>query len=152
MVVVVVEVVVVPFFYPLFFCFQPNSQATKRARPQKSEARPSASLRSEKAFQKFAKVLKFLKGSFFKETRTINILNIVWANTQYECDWVRNNENSSGETYVGDVESRDECIDMVREACPDATIANVRWESYIGGVFFFSFWNVSVTYTGGKKN
>ena len=36
------------FFYPLFFCFQPNSRATKRARPQASEARPSASLRSEK--------------------------------------------------------------------------------------------------------
>ena len=33
------RVVVVPFFYPLFFYFQPNSRATKRARPQASETR-----------------------------------------------------------------------------------------------------------------
>ena len=35
------------FFLSIFFS-QPNSRATKRARPQASEARPSASLRPEK--------------------------------------------------------------------------------------------------------
>jgi hypothetical protein len=44
-----VVVVVVPFFvYPFFFLFQPNSRATKRALPEASEVRLSASLCSEK--------------------------------------------------------------------------------------------------------
>ena len=35
------------FFLSTFLCFKPDSRATKRVRPEASEARPSASLRSE---------------------------------------------------------------------------------------------------------
>ncbi len=79
------------FFYPLFFCFQPNSRATKRARPQASEARPSASLRSEKVtvvkktiirpkihsmkgrnfYVELAEIIKYEKTFFFIQKRCL---------------------------------------------------------------------------------
>jgi len=45
--------------------------------------------------------------------------------TDCTCDWIRNNENTDGELYVGEADSYEECIDMVRAQCPWATIANL---------------------------
>merc|ERR1712110_1055341 len=42
-----------------------------------------------------------------------------------ECVWVRNNINTAGERSIGTASSRAECIAMVREQCPGATIANM---------------------------
>ena len=41
------------------------------------------------------------------------------------CTWVENNINFYGEVYAGDVESEEECIVLVRQQCPTATIANL---------------------------
>ena len=51
----------------------------------------------------------------------------------YECPWVANNINTMNERYAGDVSSKSECIDLVRETCPDATIANVDIDVDVGG-------------------
>jgi hypothetical protein len=42
------------------------------------------------------------------------------------CRWVENNENTAGELYVGDAANEAECIQLVREECPSATIANME--------------------------
>uniref|UniRef100_A0A7S2V5Q8 SMB domain-containing protein n=1 Tax=Fibrocapsa japonica TaxID=94617 RepID=A0A7S2V5Q8_9STRA len=46
------------------------------------------------------------------------------SNDTMECDWIRNNYNTWGELYAGYAASREDCIAMVQELCPTATIAN----------------------------
>ena len=42
------------------------------------------------------------------------------------CDWVRSNSNAAGERQIAsNAASPDSCIAMVKEQCPDATIANM---------------------------
>jgi hypothetical protein len=40
------------------------------------------------------------------------------------CVWVENNYNTAGEEYVGLAYSHEECIELVQDSCPFATIAN----------------------------
>ena len=54
------------------------------------------------------------------------------GDTDSGCDWVRNNENTEGEQYVGDVTSLHECVQLVQEMCPWATIANVHEDAVHG--------------------
>jgi hypothetical protein len=42
------------------------------------------------------------------------------------CDWVQSNKASSSEDYVGDVDSPEECIKLVKDKCEKASIANVH--------------------------
>eukprot|EP00961_Rhodomonas_salina_P094893 1276652-Rhodomonas_salina.1 len=48
------------------------------------------------------------------------------------CEWIRNNYNTEGELYVGDADSQQECIELVRRDCPWATIANFAGASGSG--------------------
>ena len=43
----------------------------------------------------------------------------------FGCKWVENNINIAGEMWVGDVSYEDECIQLVRNECPSATIAHM---------------------------
>jgi hypothetical protein len=42
------------------------------------------------------------------------------------CRWVENNLNVAGEAYVGEVASEEDCIELVRDLCPSANIANME--------------------------
>ena len=46
------------------------------------------------------------------------------------CTWVENNHNAEGEEYVGFAANEAECISMVVESCPSATIANLNADGY----------------------
>jgi len=41
------------------------------------------------------------------------------------CNWVVQNYNTNGEKNIGEASSPEECIQMVKEQCPDFTIANL---------------------------
>jgi len=43
----------------------------------------------------------------------------------FGCKWVENNINIAGEMWVGDVSYEAECIQLVRNECPSATIAHM---------------------------
>jgi len=43
----------------------------------------------------------------------------------FGCKWIENNINTAGEMYVGEVSNEAECIQLVRDQCPSATIANL---------------------------
>ena len=49
-----------------------------------------------------------------------------------DCEWIRNDANRAGEIHVGNVNSLDECVELVQEMCPWATIANVH-ETVVNG-------------------
>jgi len=48
------------------------------------------------------------------------------------CSWIRNNGNVEGEDFVGFASSPDDCIQMVREYCPWANIANIHEDAFNG--------------------
>merc|ERR1719474_103812 len=50
------------------------------------------------------------------------IFNVVDAS---RCEWIRNNDNTYGEEYVGYVYSAEECVELVHDYCPWANVANV---------------------------
>jgi hypothetical protein len=65
-------------FFAFFFCFQPNSRATKSDWPQVSESQPSALLRFEKNFQK-------------KKKKRSNVDSKTKENFQNNCQlWLKN--------------------------------------------------------------
>merc|ERR1740120_285301 len=40
------------------------------------------------------------------------------------CEWVRSNSNTDNEQNIGHAKNPQQCIEMVRANCPDASIAN----------------------------
>ena len=46
------------------------------------------------------------------------------------CTWVENNINTDGEIYIGAATDEADCISMVVEQCPGATIANLHTDGY----------------------
>ena len=49
------------------------------------------------------------------------------------CTWIESNANTDGEHDVGVVQSYEECIDIVRQQCPDATMANIDMDNADSG-------------------
>lgn len=49
-----------------------------------------------------------------------------------ECEWIRNNENTDGEQYAGEVSSMEECVELVQTICEWANIANVHEDVFHG--------------------
>jgi uncharacterized small protein (DUF1192 family) len=41
------------------------------------------------------------------------------------CEWVRSNSNTDGEQNIGYAKNPQQCIEMTRDKCPDASIANM---------------------------
>jgi len=54
----------------------------------------------------------------------------LWAALWDGCDWVRSNSNTDGQRKIGNAASPDRCIAMVKEQCPDATIANLPGDGH----------------------
>jgi len=53
---------------------------------------------------------------------------------EFECDWIQNNANIHGEEWVGWAFTAEECVELVRDYCPWANIANVHRDVFINGV------------------
>jgi len=61
------------------------------------------------------------------------------SSSSVPCEFVINNFNSDGETLVGHGLTPDECIALVKEECPTATIANMPADDSNNGACFCQF-------------